>query len=338
MNKLLVLPLILAVSACSVSSTDGVATRGKNKDSVFGLTSASDIKTEGSISDIQNVVIGSFKVGFAESSKETSKARGTVLGGAVSGGNSTGKVKLEGVTDQLKQEITNAAYNDFVSKLKSAGYNVVDRSSLTSSDQYQKASKENFPYLLDESGLLSEYGKTQYFQPSAFGNTGIILMADMPSKSKGFGVLGAPDMKMADYAQNKGAAVVSATYLVDFAVAEGRAGISTSSMKVGQNLAITEGTIRFVKGGSSTFNNGTPALILGQPVESEKEFGTIVDATSGGMKVAEEAANVFTMVLGGGTSRSRSFSIKADPSKYKAQSLEIISKTNAALLSAPKKS
>lgn len=337
MNKLLLLPLMLAISACGINSVDGVASRGENKSGAFALSKTADVKVEGTLEDVQNVVIGSFKVGFAESSKETSKARGSLLGGAVSGGNSTGKVKLEGVSEQLKQEITNAAYADFMSKLKAKGYNIVDRSTLTASSQYQAASKKSFPYLLDESGMLSSYGQTKYYQPSAFGSEGIVLMVDMPSASKGFAAIGAPDMKMADFAQSKGTAVVSATYLVDFAVAEGRAGISTSSMKVGQNLAITEGAIRFVKGGTSTFNNGTPALVLGQPIESGQEFGTITDATSGGAKVAEEAANVFSMVLGGGTNRSRSFNIVADPAKYKSQTLGILAKTNTALLAETKR-
>lgn len=337
MKKFLVLPALLALSACGINAVDGVASRGENKGGMFGMTANAPVSTEGSVADIQNVVIGSFKVGFAESSKETSKARGTVLGGAVSGGNSTGKVKLEGVSDALKQDITEAAYADFLSKLKASGYNVVERSTLTSSSQYQAASKKNFPYLLDQSGMLSSYGQTKYYQPKSFGSEGIILMVDMPSAAKGFAAMGAPDMKMADFAQAKNTAVVSATYLVDFAVAEGSASITTSSMKVGQNLAVTEGAIRFVKGGTSTFNNGTPSLVLGQPIESGQEFGTITDATSGGMKAAEEAANVFSMVLGGGTNRSRSFNIQADPAKYKAQSLAILAKTNASLLAQPKK-
>lgn len=332
MNKVLLLPLVMAVAACGVSSTDGVMSRSANKGGMLGMTKTADVQTEGSFEDVQNVVVGSFKVGFAESGKQTNSAKGSFFGGSRIGGNATGKVQLEGVSDADKQEITNAAYADFMGKLKASGLNVVDRNSLVASDAYQKANKTTFPYMADESGLLSSFGKTNFYQPSALGNSGIVLMKDIPSKSKNFGVLSGADSKMAEFAQSNKTAVVSATYLLDFAAAGGHESMSSASMKVGQNLAVTQGALRFVKGGTSSFSNGTPTVTLGQPVESNKEFGTLVDETSTGGKVVEEAGNVLSMALGGGSSRSRTYTIKADPAKYKTQSLEVLSAANNALI------
>ena len=86
--------------------------------------------------------------------KQTNQAKGTFMKGGF-GGKARGNVTLEGISEQTKMEITNAAYADFISKLRAKGYNVVDRSALTSSNEYGSMSKKAFPYLADNSGFLS---------------------------------------------------------------------------------------------------------------------------------------------------------------------------------------
>ena len=333
MKIFLLIPLMILMTACGVTSSDGVVSRGPNTSGFMGLKTNDAVQIEGasSMAGMQNVVIGSFKVGFADSSKQKKKAKGGVLGSGM-GGNATGNVKLEGISQQVKIDVAEAAYNDFLSKLSANGFNVVNRSTLTSSAQYQNASKTDFPYVDDNSGILSAYGQTVYFQPPSLGAQGIMLMNDVPG-SNGFAGLGSADSKMADFASKNNIAVISATYLIDFAAAGGHESATSASVKVGQNLAVTQGTVKFVKSGTSSFTNGTPTVSLGQPVESGKEFGTVIDDSSTAGIAVQEAANVVGVLLGGGTNRSRDYIIQADPVRYQAQTIEVLSRANSFMLS-----
>ncbi len=334
MNKILTLSAVFILAACGVSSSDGVVSRGKNSSGFMGMTTNSDVEVDGekAFKGIKDVVVGSFKVGFAESSIAKNQAKGSFLTGNGGLGKATGKVKLTGVSDSLKAQITDAAYSDFVAKLKANGYNVVDRSKFTSSEQYGKAKQYDFPYMDDKSSLLSEYGKTKFYQPTSFGKQGIMFMNDIQDVSGGF-AFGNGEQQAQDFASKNNIQVISATYFVDFTAAGGHAGVSSASVSVGQNLAVTTGKVRFAKEGTSTFTVGTPTVTLGQPIESGKVYGKVVDKTSTTDKVVQESLNVLTAVLSGGTNRSKNFEIEANPSKYKAQSVDILKDANKALIS-----
>lgn len=347
-KKLILLPAILAVVGCGVSSDGGVVSRSENTGGVFGMSKLDDVTVDGAsgLKDVQKVVVGSFKVGFVESAKQTNQAKGSFMKSSF-GGKARGNVTLEGVSKQTMQDITNAAYADFMTKLKAQGYQVVDRSALTSSSEYSSMTQKEFPYLADSSGFLSEYGKTVFYQPSALGTTGIAFSGDFPESSSGVSfvpIVGGisnvmsmqGDMKAASYAEKNGTAVISATYVLDFAAAGGHSGISSASVKVGQNLAVTQGSVKVLSGGSSTFKNGLATISLGQPIQSGQVFGEVIDDTTGADIALQEASNVASLLLGQGTNRSRDYIIKAEPAKYKAQSLDVLTKTNTALLSKTK--
>lgn len=347
-KKLMLLPVIALLAGCGVSSSNGVMTRNDNTSGLFGLSKTDDVKVDGAsaLEGVQNVVIGSFKVGFVESAKQTNKAKGTFMKSAM-GGKARGNVTLEGISPQTMQSITDAAYADFVKKLQAQGYNVVDRSTLTSSSEYSSMSTKQFPYLADSSGFLSEYGKTVFYQPSALGSTGVAFSGDFPQSSSGSsvaafipgvtGIAGAMnaqgDMKVASYAEKNGVGVVSATYVLDFAAAGGHSGISSASINIGQNLAVTQASVKVMSSGSSTFKNGLANIYLGQPIQSGQVFGEVINDTSGADIAVQEAANVASLLMGQGTNRSRNYIIKAEPEKYKAQSLDVLTKANTALLS-----
>lgn len=336
MNKFLFVPLVLTLAACGVSSTDGVMKRSANKGGLFGISKNDAVMVDGasSLSEVKNVVVSSFKVGFSDSSKQSNKATGSFLGGSSLGGKATGYIKLEGVNPQDKQAITETAYADFVTKLKSNGYNVIERLTLASSEQYQSAGKTTFPYTSDQSGFLSSYGQTHYYQPASFGGEGIILNNDIPGEKGGLSAaFSSADRNMIDYAEKNNTAVISATYLIDFAATGGHSGVSTASLEVGQNLAVTDATIKFIKGPTSSFSNGAPSVKLGQPVESGKEFGTLVNDTSSGNIALQEAGNIASVLLGQGTNRSRDYVIQADPARFKEQAIEVLARSNASLVS-----
>ncbi|NCT41837.1 MAG: hypothetical protein GW778_09285 [Alphaproteobacteria bacterium] len=350
-KKIYLLPLVAVLAACGVTSSDGVMSRGENKSGFLNMSKSDDVKVDGiaALEGLQNVVIGSFKVGFVESAKQTNKAKGTFMKGGF-GGKAKGNVTIEGISEKTKKNITDAAYADFMKKLKDQGYNVLSRSALTSSAEYASMSTKTFPYVADNSGFLSAYGKTVFYQPSALGSTGVAFAGDFPQSSSGSsaaafipgitGISGAmavnSDMKVANYAEENQVGVISATYVLDFAAAGGHAGISSASVVIGQNLAVTQASVKVVTSGSSTFKNGLANIYLGQPIESGKEFGEVINDTSGADIAVQEAANVASLLLGQGTNRSRNYIIKAEPAKYKAQSLDVLTRTNTALLSMAK--
>jgi hypothetical protein len=334
MKKFILLASLVVLSACGVSSTDGVVSRGKNSGGFLGLAEKANVEVTGekALAGTNQVVVGAFKVGFAESSKQTRQAGGGLLGSGT-GGRAQGNVRLDGVSEDLKKAITEAAYNDFVAQLKSKGFTVVNSSQFFGSKQYSGVKKYDFPYVMDNSGFLSSYGRTTFYQPSAFGAQGIMFMNDIQGVTGGFGFSNG-DMSAAEFSKETGIPVVSATYIVDFAAAGGHGGkwSSSASVQVGQSLAVTSGTVKFVKDMTSTFNSGAAAISLGQPIESGQEFGQVVEETSTANRAVQETANVLSVLMGGGTNRAKDFVVHADPSLYKAQSLSVLKLTNEALI------
>lgn len=322
-----------------VGETDEVIKREENNDSFFGLSKEDAVKVEGAeaLAGVSNVVIASFKVGFIESAKQVNKAKGSFLSGATFGGKARGNMTLEGVSAEVKQKIADQAYADFVSQLTAKGYTVLDRTDFAGSSDYSAMNVKNFPYEVDISGMLSKYGKTMFYQPSELGTTGVPFANDLESNT-GIGAslkmaaAFSSDAKVAAYAEKNHIGVISATYVVDFAAAGGHEGISSASIKIGQNLAVTRASVKMIVSNSSTFKSGLSNIYLGQSIQSGEKFGEVVNTTSDVDAVVQEVANVASLVVGQGTNRSRDFTIKADPQKYETLSIGVLKQTNATLL------
>lgn len=330
MKKLWILGLTAVLSACGVSSTDGVISRDKNSGGFMGLTENSTIEVDGesALKGVSNVVVGSFKVGFVDSASNSRKAGGGLLSSGF-GGKASGKVKLEGVSDATKQAITEAAYKDFLGQLRTSGFKIAARSGFVASSSYSGATKYDFPYEADDSGFLSAYGVSRFYQPKSFGSKGIMFMNDIPDVSGGFAFSNG-QTAAAEYALANKVAVISATYLVDFAAAGGHGGSwsMSASVEVGQNLAVTTGSVKFAVDQTSTFTSGMANVSIGQPIESNEEFGEIIDDTSDANVAVQETLNVITALAGHGTNRSREYVIKADPKKYSAITRSLLKKAN----------
>jgi hypothetical protein len=337
MKKLILFTCLIVLSACGVSKTDGVMERSKNSGGFMGLSQkdAVEIKGDEALQGVDTIVIGSFKVGFVESSVSSRKAGGGLMGGASGfGGKAKGNVRLAGVSDSTKQEITEIAYTDFVNTLKAQGYNIADRKDFIVSEEYGSLKKYSFPYVADDSGFLSSYGKTVFFQPVSMGNEGIVMSNDIKGLSGGF-AFGNSDAGAINYAKATGIPVVSATYIVDFVANGGHGGkwSSTASVKVGQNLAVTSGTFKILKDQSSSFNEGVANVSLGQPIEAGQEFATIVEETSAAEKVMGETLNVASVLIGGGSSRTRDYAVVANPDQYAGYAISILKQANTELIS-----
>jgi hypothetical protein len=314
------------LAACSVSAKeDGAIEARERKGGFLGLATRAEVEvqTPAAFEQRQRVVIGGFKVGFNESKKMQNKA------GSGFGGKSTGLVKLQGVSEATRQQITDRAYRDWIATLEAKGYTIVPRSQLTSNEAYAKVKHYEFPYTSDDSGFLSEYGQATYFSPSAIGDRQPVFMGEIQGVSGGFG-FSSPNAAAAEFGKETGIAVLNVTYFVDFAGAEGHGGSwsASSSLQVGQLLAVDRGRLGLTAGHGGTFSDKVGAMELGQPVASQKAFARIEETTSGAEKGVETAANLFSAVLGGGTNQTRKFVYHAEEDKYRAASMEVLRNAN----------
>ncbi|MBN8542734.1 MAG: hypothetical protein J0M34_00535 [Alphaproteobacteria bacterium] len=325
-KALLISTSIILLAACSVQSTDKGTKAETRSGGLFGLGTAADydVQTEGAFKNVKQVVIGGFKVGFLEETKASNKASGGLMGGGF-GGKSTAKVDLKGVDAALMQEITDAAYADFIAQLEKRGYTVADRGELLKNRDYANANKEKSP-LREESSFLGADATITYVAPS---NMEGLYFTGESGRSGGFG-FGNPQVAAINFAEENKIPVVFVTYQVDFAnKAGGHAGITTSAVEVGQGISVPPGGgVRIIGGQGGTFSSANGAILFGQPVSSSDTFGTIENTSTDAGVAVETAANIFSAVLGGGTNQTRSFEITAVPAKYKAVSLKVLGSAN----------
>jgi len=316
------------LSACSVKHKEGGTTAGKVTSGLWGMNTASDIAVEGAeaFKGKNQVVIGSFKVGFLEEKKASAKAG---MGGF--GGKSTAHMKMTGIDQATMQAITEAAYADFVAKLQAAGYSVADRSALLASEDFKGVSSDVAP-LREEKSFFGSSNTVTYLSPKALGDK-IYWAGGEAGRTGGFGFANS-GMAAANYAGKSGTPVLFVSYLVDFANSEDQGGFTTSAVSVGQGISVAPGSGINYYGApmGGTFSATTIGSVkLGQPVSSGEAFGQIQNTSSDTAVVAETALNVVGAVLGAGTNQSRDFEIAADAAKYKTVSTKVLGEANSAL-------
>lgn len=326
-KRLLVIAAALLLAACSVTSTNEVIKPKEQKSGLFGLSKTDDVKVDAdeAFKGVNQVVIASFKVAFIDSKKEAQKA------GSGFGGRSSAEIKLSGLSTPTMQQVTDAAYADFVAQLRAAGYQIADRSVLLNYPDFAKANKETSP-LRQEASFFGSSNELTYVAPNDIKN--LYFFMGETDKTGGFGFSN-PSIVASQFADKNKIPVVSVMYTVDFAGSDGSGGsfASTSSLQVGQGISVTPNSgITFIGGAGSTFNKTNGSVKLGQGVYSSEKFGEIVMTTSDAMKAVETVTNVATALLGGGTNQSRDFEIKADPAKYQSAATGALKDTNAKLI------
>ena len=313
---------VSALNACAVNAVEGVMKPTEQSAGLFGLSKASDIKVdnENAFKGADKVVVGSFKVGFFTEKDASSKA------GSGFGGRASADVDLKGISDSLRQEITNAAYADFLAQLKAKGISVANRADLLADADFKGVKTYDFPY---------DDGDIKYFSPAAIGNKSYFFIGESPDFTGGFG-FGNPTVSSVNYVKKSGVKVISALYVVDFVNSEGSGNsrwASGARVEVGQGISVTNGSKLVIVGGEGgTFSNPNGSIMLGQSVYSPKQFGTIKNTNSDGYVAAETALNIATALMGAGTNQSRSYEVTADAGKYKSAAMEVIKDTNLAVI------
>src|SRR5690606_5151370 len=130
------------------------------------------------------------------------------------------------------QAITDAAYKDFVAQLEANGYTVLDRSVLTSTDAYKKATSKPSPSEYDNI-TLAQKSDVLYFAP-----TGQELFFMTGEQTGGFGALSSgvgfsnPGMAFQAAADSDKITIVSANFLVNFVNTEGYGGSHRTTSSV----------------------------------------------------------------------------------------------------------
>ena len=336
-KRLVVVALLtagLALAGCSATGGQGGSAPATSTGFLGKKRSDVEVDTGKAFAGAQQVVIGGFKVGFVEHKKMKAKAGGGFLGSGF-GGKSLAKVTLTGVDQATRQAIADAAYADFVSGLRAAGYDVVDRDVLLSSEAFSGAKTHATPYETNDSSLAVGADIT-YYVPSEFGGKIRIFMSDALGTGGALGWSN-PSSAASKFAHERDGSirVLAVNYLVDFANSESYGGMhtSTSSVSVYQGLSVKPSSgVGIIGGHGGTFSTAIGALRLGQAKYSTETFGEVVDVTSSASKTTETVVNVASALLGGGTNISRRYEVQADAGRFAALSGSVLVEANTALV------
>jgi len=325
MKKLTTALLVtLSITACAGGGGGGTPFDAMGS----GTEKAVNVNTGAAFKGIETIVIGGFTVGFDMEKTDSVKAGGGLLGSGF-GGKSTARSKLVGVSDATLQAVTNKAYEDFVGKLKAAGYKVVDRSQLTSRESFSTTKSYPVPYEDTQGGMLGGGNTTKYFAPSSFGGLKLFL-GDIP----GAGGIGfsSPVAGAIEMAEKTGIKVLHVKHHIDFANSDKYGGWHTqsSSISVDQGISMPGGKsqLGIIGGQGGTFSTNIGTIGLSHTISTDKKFAEVSDATSDASRAVEVATNVVGVLGGIGSNTSRRYEFKANSAAFQEASLDTIEKVN----------
>ncbi len=323
MKHYFILALALMVGAC-VSSSNDVA-KPQTQKGFLGLVEkdAADVTTAKAFAGKTDIVIGNFKVAFVTESEGRNKTSGGILGGGMAG-HAQADVTLAGVSDAAMQAITDKAYQHFTDSLKANGYNIVPVSSISGMDEYKKISTEKSPYAA--SGLIPGVeAEGKIFAPA--GQV-LHLMQGQGVAIGGWGFAN-PATGYAAVSEKTKTPILDVYYVLDFTGYGGHAGMSSASLEVGHAMSVKPGSkITLIGGHAGTFSTAQGSIGIGQPIASDKAFGTVVEETSGAEKTAGYAANVVTGMLGGSTSIFRDYTVQSSDPAYTDAAMDALTRAN----------
>ena len=319
--------LIKTLLVASVVATTGA--RAQENNSI-------DVTVPAAFKEAKQVVIGSFKVGFINHNKASAKS-----GGGFFTKDNESRVslrsKLEGTAPAEMQAIVDEIYADFSDQLKLQGYEILDRSTLTSLPAFNSISGSPSPYSVDSVSVAPQ-AKALYFAPT--GQNVIEFIGDA-NRAVGLAGLasignqisaGNASVGLQEIAEKNKLAILNVHYIVNFVNAEGSGGYSQriTSVSLDQGLTVMPGSsVSVVTGYESTFSTNNGSLKLNKALASNEQFGEFVETTSS----LEKAAGMFSMVTGGLTggrsSNTGEYTVNANPQTYQKITTELLKTSNA---------
>lgn len=281
------------------------------------------------------VLIGEFSVTFVTFDKTSATAKSSMFSSDTGYASSAIRAKLAGVPDEVMQNITDAAYQDFTAGLRANGYTIGDESALTGNPTWQKIKYDDSPRKTTSSFKMVTGGSRE---DATFAPTGKKLI------SKNIG--GMLPYQVYDAAGQLQLPIINANYVVHFvyfgseteyrsnAYSDIKGAEYSAEVSVGQGIQVVPGSgINWMRGVTSTFNDPNGQLLIQAPVVIPGAYGKSEDSTSG----LQKAANVFSSVLGavsGGSSSAKDINITANPNEYKAKASAALTEANKRLLGA----
>ena len=288
------------------------------------------------VKGVQSVVIGAFNVGFLFESVDNTKASGGMIGAF--GGTTKAKSQLVGVTPQMMQAVTDAAYADLKAQLAAKGFTVADPAPMFASADFARVKPVASPYEASVVLEKNSTGKTSFYKPTAL--PGLVMMPG-DFVSTGFSGMGMQmasaqtAMGMAAYAKSTSQAVIDVVYLIDFSQAKRPGAFSFGGLKVNSGLSVVAEYSRL---NIVTPAGKTATVLVKQPVAVEGEFIDMADATGGGDKAMQSAANVAGGVLAalGGPGmmmgKTRKYTFTAKPGAYEEGAAKAASLTSTRIV------
>ena len=293
-----------------------------------------EVKDKGALQGAGQVAVVAFNVGFIFESIDQTKKTGGLMGAF--GGTTKAQSKLVGVTPEMMQAITDAAYADFTARLAAAGMTVVAPATVFASETMAKAGSDRGPS--EESIQLEKKskGKAVFYAPSALPIQ-VILPGDV-SLGGGFGSIGS-NMKatrsalaVGTYAKERGVPAVDVIYLIDFSDQKRPGAFSFGgSLKVNANLSVVPDLSKVTVIGANGKQN---QVVITSPMSVDGEFIEVADASTGAAKATQSAANVaggLAAAAGIGLpmfGKTRKFEFTANGEQYQAGAVALVGNAN----------
>jgi hypothetical protein len=272
------------------------------------------------VKGVTTVAVGAFNVGFIFESVDQTAASGGLMGAF--GGTTKAKSELVGVTPEMMQAITDAAYADFVTQMTAGGYTVQPAADLFGHAALAKTKSQEAPLDINIALEKGSKGKATYFKPSSFPSLLMIPGDFLGSGMSSIGInmsAGQASMALGNYARESGVGVVDVVYLIDFSQQKRPGAFSFGGLQVNSALSVSADYSRITliapSGKQSVITIKTPVAVEGEFVEKS-------DASSGGDKALQSGANVaggVAAVMGFGGLRfgkTRKFAFTAKPGNY----------------------
>ncbi len=294
------------------------------------------VTDKGAVKGASQIGVAAFNVGFIFESIDATAATGGLIGAF--GGATKAKSTLVGVTPEMMQAITDAAYVDFVAQMGAQGIAVAAPATVFGAAEMAKLKPVAGPTDINLALEKGSKGKAQFFKPSALP-TQIILPGDFTGSglsSLGLQMSGAQSaMAVSQYAKASGIPMVDVVYLIDFSDQKRPGAFSFAGIRVNASLSVAAQFSKMTVYGANAKQN---SVLFNQPVAVEGEFIEKNDASSGLDKSSQAAANVaggLAAVAGLGGLRfgkTRKFEFAAKPGNYEEGAAKAASLANAMLV------
>lgn len=263
------------------------------------------------------VLLGDFRIKFITFDKSSSKSESPMFSSDSGYAKSTLRAELVGVSESVMQEITDTAYQDFISQLKSAGYTIENEKTLSSNSLWNDIDTEDGPIKVESSFELWTGGSEE---STTLPPSGKSLLEFSMGNTMPYNVYAAAD--------DIGMPIVNVNYTVHFvyfgsetdyksnAHTDIKGAEYSAEVSLGQGIQVITGSnVEFARGLTSTFNQPNATISIGAPVVVPGAYGTNEDVTSG----LQQFANAFSSIVGffsGGSQSAKEINITADPDIY----------------------